>query len=306
MTRADARLVGDSFKLGYRFQGYWGTSMALAFFSAEVGAGTFLMALYHDHIPGMILGLLLAATLKPYFHLTHMGVPRKSWRAIIRPDRSWISRGAIAIGLLVGFGALYVLDRAVDLQATYGLPPFFGSIAKYVAIVAGIVVACYQGLAMAASESFTLWASPLVPASSLCYAATAGALTVLVVGWEALGDSQRAGLATVSQVLLLVDLAVVVGILLHASRKSRGGAFSVELLLKGELATTFRYLVVIAGLAAPLLLVAFGGGQRLLVALAWLAMLAGFYAFRTLLFKAAVFEPITHDLAGSIGLPGSR
>jgi hypothetical protein len=34
--------------------------------------------------------------------------------------------------------------------------------------------------------------------------------------------------------------------------------------------------------------------------------LIGFFAFRLLMFKAAVFEPITHDLAGSIGLPSSR
>jgi len=306
MTRADARLVGDSFKLGYRFQGYWGTSMALAFFSAEVGAGTFLLALYHDHLVGMIVGLALAATLKPYFHLAHMGVPRKSWRAIIRPDRSWISRGAIAIGLFIGFGALYVLDRAVGLQATFGLPPFIGALAKYMAIAAGLVVACYQGMAMAASESLTLWASPLLPASSLCYAATAGTLMLLVIGWEALSAGQRTGLQTVIQVLLLLDLVIVAGILFFASRKSRGGAFSVELLLEGELAPSFRNLVLIVGLGLPLLLMFFGGSQRLIVALAGGAMLAGFYAFRSLMFKAAVFEPITHDLAGSIGLPVSR
>ena len=41
--------------------------------------------------------------------------------------------------------------------------------------------------------------------------------------------------------------------------------------------------------------------------LGWtLAMLVGFYAFRILMFKAAVFEPISHDLAGSIGLPKAR
>ncbi|MCL4183841.1 MAG: dimethyl sulfoxide reductase anchor subunit [Burkholderiaceae bacterium] len=306
MTRTDTRLVGDSFRLGYRLQGYWGTSMAIAFFSAEVGAGTFLLALYHDHVPGMILGLLLAATLKPYFHLAHMGVPQKSWRAVIRPDRSWISRGAIAIGLLVGFGVLYVVDRGVGLGATLGLPAYVGTVAKYVAVAAGVVVCCYQGMAMAASESFTLWASPLVPVSSACYSATAGALTLLAIGWEALEAQQRAGLATLIQVLLLLDLAVVAGILLHAGRKSPGGAFSVELLLKGELAAAFRNLVVLTGLAAPLVLVAFGGAQRLAVVLAWIAMLAGFYTFRASMFRAAVFEPITHDLAGSIGLPGSR
>ena len=42
------------------------------------------------------------------------------------------------------------------------------------------------------------------------------------------------------------------------------------------------------------------------VAQACLAMLAGFYVLRFVMFKAAVCEPITHDLAGSIGLPVSR
>jgi hypothetical protein len=129
---------------------------------------------------------------------------------------------------------------------------------------------------------------------------------VLVIAWEALSAGQRADLSTVIQVLLMLDLAIVVGILFFASRKSRGGAFSVELLLKGELAASFRNLVVIVGFGLPLLLMFFGDAQRLIVALAGIAMLAGFYAFRSLMFKAAVFEPITHDLAGSIGLPVSR
>jgi hypothetical protein len=114
-----------------------------------------------------------------------LSVPRKSWRAkhpsgpvLDQPRRSrsacWSARASF----------LFVPDRAVGLQATFGLPAFIGPIAKYVAIAAGLVVACYQGMAMAASESFTLWASPLVPASSLCYAATAGTLMVLVIGWE--------------------------------------------------------------------------------------------------------------------------
>lgn len=301
MAQPNKRLVGNSFKLGYRLQSYWGTSMAIAFFAAELGTGTFLISLYFDYLLGMILGLAVAGTLKPYFHLTHMGVPQKSWRALLRPDRSWISRGAIAIGVLIGCGALYVVDRAVGV-----LPAQLASIVKILAVAAGLVVICYQGMAMSASESFTLWASPLVPAVSVSYALTAGSLTVLTIGWGALNAAQQAGLTQLLEALLLLDFALVAGILLFASNKSQGGAFSVEMLLKGELSGAFRNLVMLLGLVVPLVLLFVAGSQQMVVAAAWLAMLVGFYNFRTLMFQAAVYEPITHDLAGSIGLPRSR
>jgi DMSO reductase anchor subunit len=300
MTQTNNRLVGNSFKLGYRFQRYWDTSMALAFFAAEVGTGLFLVSFYFDLLPGMILGLAISATLKPYFHLAHMGVPGKSWRAILRPDRSWVSRGALAIGVLVGFGALHVVDRAIGLPAALGAP------VAYLAVAGALVVMCYQGMAMSDSESLTLWASPLVPVAGFCYSLTAGVLATLAIGWEALGGESRAMLSTAALALLLVDLAVVVGLLVHVKGKSKGGAFSVELLTSGEYAGKFRHLVLLLGFVVPAVLLAVAGSVREVAALALLAMLVGFLAFRLLMFKAAVFEPISHDLAGSIGLPSAR
>lgn len=299
MTQTNNRLVGNSFKLGYRFQRYWDTSMALAFFSAEVGTGLFLVSFYFDLLAGMIVGLGISATLKPYFHLAHMGVPSKSWRAVLRPDRSWVSRGALAIGVLIGFGALHVVDRAIGLPAALGAP------VGYFAVAGALVVMCYQGMAMSDSESFTLWASPLVPLASFCYSLTAGVLATLAIGWEALG-AQRAMLTNVALLLLLVDVAVVVGLLVHVKNKSKGGAFSVELLMSGEYAGKFRYLVLLLGLVVPAVLLAAAGGVQGVELLALLAMLVGFLAFRLLMFKAAVFEPISHDIAGSIGLPSAR
>ena len=122
MNTASPGLVGNSFKLGYRFQRYWDTSMALAFFSAEAGAGLFVVSACFGLTLGMLVGLLLVATLKPYFHLAHMGVPSKSWRAITRPDRSWISRGVIGIALLIGFGALHLVghDGLLELLRARG------------------------------------------------------------------------------------------------------------------------------------------------------------------------------------------
>lgn len=302
MTQTSTRLVGNSFKLGYRFQRYWDTSMAVAFFSAEVGTGLFLVSYFLDLVPGMILGLVITGTLKPYLHLAHMGVPSRSWRAIVRPDRSWISRGAIAIGVLIGCGVLYVANHSIGLA----LPASIGALLGYLAVAAALVVMCYQGMAMADSEAFTLWASPLVPLASFCYALTAGVMLALTIGWGALGAREQTMLSALAWMMPLCDLVVVVGILMLAKGKSKGGAFSVEMLLQGEYAGHFRNFVLILGLAVPVVLVAAGGASRAIVMLATGAMLVGFCGFRILMFKAAVFEPISHDLAGSIGLPAAR
>lgn len=300
MTQTSDRLVGNSFRVGYRFQRYWDTSMAIAFFSAEVGTGLFVVSLYFNFVLGMIAGLALTATLKPYFHLTHMGVPDKSWRAIIRPDRSWISRGALAIGVLVGSGGLHILDVSMGL-----LPAGLSSLVGYVALAAGLVVMCYQGFAMAHSESFALWASPLVPLSSFLYSASAGVLLCSLLGEGRLMEGQLATLHQSAPILLILVLAVVVGILVLASKKSKGGAFSVELLMKGQY-SSFRNLTLVVGLVAPIALLLAVGTTGVVAVVATLAMLVGFFNFRVLIFKAAVYEPIIDNLAGSLGLPLPR
>lgn len=303
LTPKDTRLVGNSFKLGYRFQNYWGNSMAVAFFSAEVGTGLFLVSYVHDLIVGMILGLALAGTLKPYFHLAHMGVPQKSIRALFRPDRSWISRGAIAIGFFIVPAIFYLLNVGGVFQfaSVSESLAILDTLAETTAVVAALVVITYQGFAMSHSESFTLWASPLLPVSSAAYALTAGCLLGLIVGWGSLDEGARNSLSTSALLLLLADLVVVLGILQHAKSKSKGGEFSVELLMKTKFAPVFRNLALIVGLVLPIVVLFFADGF-VAVLLAAVFMLAGFITFRILIFKAAVFEPITHDLAGRFGL----
>ena len=82
MAIEDKVFSGDTLRVGYRFQRYWDNSMAAAFFCAELGAGLYFVSLLHEITLGMILGLVLVSTGKPYFHLAHMGVPMRSWRAL--------------------------------------------------------------------------------------------------------------------------------------------------------------------------------------------------------------------------------
>ena len=302
MSNKPAEFVGTSFKLGYRFQNYWTDSMAIAFFAAEVGTGLFLVSYYFDLMIGMILGVAFAGTLKPYFHLAHMGVPGKSMRALLRPDRSWISRGALAIGFFILPAVFFLLNKSDIFQfADFGLP-MLDTLAEYTALAAGLVVIVYQGFAMSDSESFTLWASPYLPVSSAAYALTAGSLLTLIVGWGSLSGDAKGDLGAMATILLFIDLWVIISILNTAKKKSEGGRVSVELLMKDKFAPWFRNLAIIVGLIVPIIIMLIAGHTFFGVLLSAAAMLTGFMAFRFLMFKAAVFEPITHDIAGKFGL----
>lgn len=291
----DNQIVGDTFKVGYRFQRYWDTSMAAAFFCCELGAGLFMLAQYYGFKLGMLVGLLLAGVGKPYFHLAHMGVPAKAWRAMLRPDRSWISRGLIGIMLFVGAGAAYLLQLEYGLlTAIFGESAggFFTDTARVVAFAAGVVVMAYQGFAMAHSSSFALWNTGLMPISSVAYAVTTGLAALLVLGWDGFQPGVREMLVNFTLVMLLVDLCIIMSLLHGAYHGTTGGRQSVELLLQGAYSKPFIGLVIVVGIAVPALLLWAGGSSYLMVLLAAVAILAGFFTYRVLVFKAALYEPI--------------
>jgi len=118
----------------------------------------------------------------------------------------------------------------------------------------------------------------------------------------------RLGLVKLAAILIVLDFAVVMGILFHAKSKSQGGAFSVELLSKGVLAGPFPNLAILLGFVVSLALLVIAGAaaELLFVGLAWIVMLVGFFAFRLLMFRAAVFEPITTIWRAALGCLADR
>ena len=277
---------GDSFQLGYRFQSYWDFHMATAFFFGELGAGLFLVSMYFGFVPGMVLGLLCTGVGKPYYHMSHMGVPMRSWRAILRPDRSWISRGLISIVVFVPCGALVVLDALFGWSGGGA----FGKLVQILTVVSALVVMTYQGFAMSHSSAIALWNSGLMPIASLVYALTSGAAVTLALSLL-FGGIDPVVLSKIVLVLVVVTLVVLLG-LLHASYHGTTGARqSLELLIRGQFARQFLSLVFGAGVVLPLLALWLGGTSILGGLIAAVGVVAGFYYFRLLIFRAGVFEP---------------
>ena len=290
MAVQDLPIVGDSFNVGFRFQRYWDTPMANAFFACEFGAGFFLVSLLLGFVPGMIAGLVVGVSLKSYFHLSHMGVPMKSWRAIIRPDRSWISRGLMGIVALVGFGILHIGNETIGL----GLTGVLADLVKFAAAAAAVVCMTYQGFAMSHSSAISLWSTGLMPVSSFVYSAASGTMLVLATGWNSFFSDKletRQMLVTAGLFLMFGLVAVLIS-LLHASRHGSPGARkSFELLTKTLYAKWFYSLIWIVGIALPVLILWLAPNHAAVI-IATAAVLVGHYAFRLLIFKAGVFEPI--------------
>ncbi len=285
-------IVGDMFRSGFRLQRNWSWSMATAFFFGEVGAGLFFVSLFVDFLPGLIAGLGLTAIGKTTGHMLHLGQPLRAWRAIVKLDRSWVSRGLLAIILFTGFGALHILDIA---GLTFGLLP--AALAPLITAIAGaaaMVIMVYQGLAMSHSSALTLWSSGLMPVISFTYAILAGISVMIVLGLDNLLAGRPGALRSLEAIelgLVFYALVMLASLLHAAAYGSKGGQQSVMLLLRGPYAKWFIPLVIVVGLAVPALpitLTGEGSGVAVLVAG---ALLIGYYSFRILIFKAAVYDP---------------
>lgn len=294
MAVRDLPIVGDSFNVGFRLQRHWDTPMANAFFSCEAGAGLFLVSMLIGFVPGMIVGLIVGVGLKAFFHLTHMGVPFRSWRAAIRPDRSWTSRGVMGIAVLVAFGLAHIFIGYYGLAAAWGLPGVVTDLVMFGAAVGALSCMTYQGFAMSHSSAISLWSTGLMPVSSFVYALTSGVLLTLALGWNGYFAEQAAvrGILVTVGLFSCLALAAVLLSLMHAARHGAPGAQkSFELLAQTVYAKWFYLLIWIVGVITPVLILWLAPGYQAIIVAA-LAVLVGHYAFRVLIFKAGVFEPI--------------
>lgn len=288
MNNATSQMVGDSFRVGFRFQRHWDNWMAYAFFCGEVGAGTFFVSMLFNSVAGMLLGLLITGCGKTWFHISHMGVPKKSWRAILRPDRSWVSRGLVGIVFFIGAGSIHMLNVAFG----HPLPGVLGIPVALVAGAAALLVSTYQGLAMSHSTAIALWSSAVLPVSSILYAMTCGTALCLLFDGHSLGLAAMAQLHNVLMLLLFLDAMVLLSLLHGAWNGSPGARMSAELLSKTIYARFFHGLVVGAGIMLPLLLLWTGGFSFVARLFAAIGILSGFLTFRVLMFKAGVYDPI--------------
>ena len=124
--------------------------------------------------------------------------------------------------------------------------------------------------------------------SSLLYSLVIGVAVALVI----LPGPQGLGLAS-TQLLLLLGLGVMHLMFLHGGwHGSPGAKTSVELLLQTLYAKWYWGLVIALGIILPALLLWALPDSKLVAMVAAASTLTGFMAWRILIFKIGVYEPI--------------
>lgn len=275
----------DEFRVGFDFQREWvqgrGLLLLAAFYLGGVGGGLFLASLIAGWHTGLLIGIGVVALGKGSAHLLFLGHPERFWRAMMRPQSSWISRGILfLIGFLVFGLAYYVVGGSVLL----GLSAFFA-----------FCLIMYTGFVMAASPAISFWNNPLLPLLFITAALWSGA-SVAEVAHSLWGiDMNVGGLGVLGLVAGSAAVVVLFCYLVVNYYSTIAAKEAVLFLALGRLAWLFYGGVVVLGLVIPLAILVpayLGEVPALALAVAGFSELAGSLCLRYALLRAGIFAPI--------------
>ncbi len=266
-----------------------GKTIWLALFFTETGAGLFFVSIFFKNPLGMILGWVLCLVLGCGFFMMHMGHPLRAYRAILRPQSSWISRGGIFLGSFGALGALYIL-------LSYLMPARDFMVLKIIVGLLCILVAIYAGMLMSYVRAVPLWNSGLLPMSYVVAGLWSGAEILLAV--HLLTGAPIEQLELWISILLPSFALVLILYLISITSSSPIGWASVKRIIAGDLALHFYLGAVIIGLLFPIIVVLYSlsvGIASVAPALILAAVacgLIGDLTIRYCILKGALYSPV--------------
>jgi len=264
--------------------------VALSMSTEGVGAAVFVLSLLAGSMGAAFVGLgLVGVGATALF--THLGHPLRFWRVISKTHVTWISRGAIFTGGLIGFGGLsLILPEGNAL----------GMLCQMISLMCALVVMLYTGFLFSSMNSIPFWNTSLLPILFLVHSiASAGVvmLGLLALSGQRLADSPR----EVSAVLAMLLFSLVLSwVYTKSAPSSEAARESVRLLTQGKLKSLFLVGGGVVGLAVPIVLVMLsyaisldmGVVSGLFVFVALVLRIAGDMAFRNAVLRAGVYAPV--------------
>ncbi len=266
-----------------------GILLWLAFFFGGIGSGLYLVSLWLDSLTGMVAGWLIVLVLKGAAHLAFLGHPWRAWRAVLRPQTSWVSRGLIAI-------VLFALCGALQFMFAYLLPGSSAEVVlKVITGLLAVVIAMYTGFALSCLTGVPFWNNGLLPVLFLACGITGGlglALAIALAG----GDMPLAAVETGAQYMLLIFPLLLVMYIWSATYAQPAGKASVAELLTGRTLPWFWGGLIVCGLVIPGAISAYAlvAGE---VSHAWLSLsvvceVIGGLSLRYCILKVGIYHPL--------------
>jgi len=304
---------------GFEHQAEWGVGrggwvsnslyLLVALYLGGIGAGAALISLYLGRENSdwyFVAGYVIGFVGKGFFHMLFLGNPRRFWRAALRPQSSWISRGVIALGLFGVTGLLYILWPVFEVFGGAGdaeLP-----LAIINATLLGILI-LYDGFLLNAATGIGAWNTSL--------------MLVLFPVFNLLGGVGLVGalygpihkdvpldigyLHEIETVLLVVGAIVLGGYLLTLYNNPLSRLSELEAVV-GRKRYVFWIAVVGGGIVAPLIVTALSLSTDAAVgimAAAALAAVLSDYAFKYVVLSIGEHPPV-YTPSRATWLGGSR
>lgn len=282
--------MSKKYSTGVRFNHHMGLLETLSFLGEGIGAALFVTAVATGRWALGVLGVVFVCGAVVSL-LAHLGMPRRSWRAIARLATSWVSRGSFAISAFIGVATLSLA------AGHFGWPqPYAGGL-ELAAVLLSIPVMVYGGVLLRSMRAIRLWRGPFLPLVFVAHSlASAFTVTLALARWS--GDGAVPGWlqqACLAGLLLAATLSLV-----HLARAERsiGVKASLERLLAGDLRLKLVLGAALAGIVVPFAAVLASGNAQAqettsaLLALAALCRLYGDFAYRNAIVLAGAYEPI--------------
>lgn len=211
-----------------------------------------------------VLGWVLIVLFKLPFHLAYLGRPLRFWRAIPPFTKawrtSWLARGMFFSIVFTGAGFLQIVFwyflRWGDLSASAS--DALTVLSWIVGIVAGVFIlltGVYCGFAMSYCKSLPFWNTGLLPIVFVIMGVADG--LALTMGVNLITGADEAAISDLefwSRILLVVNALLIAGYLARAYQRHSAAELAAQDLIKGSTAWVFWVLLVILGIATPLVI----------------------------------------------------
>jgi len=258
-----------------------------------------------------VLGWVLIVLFKLPFHLVYLGRPLRFWRAIPPFTKawktSWLARGMFFSTVFVGTGFLQIvfwyLLHWTDLSA--GAADVVTVLAWIVGIVAGVFIiltGVYCGFAMSYCKSLPFWNTGLLPIVFVIMGIADGLALTMGVSLMTGKDVPLETLESWSRILLVVNALLNAGYLIRAYRRHSTAELAAQDLIKGSTAWVFWILLVVLGIAVPLvisfatMLVGEAPAESLLI-VAIVCHTVGAFALKYSVLKVGIYRSVLPKVA---------
>ena len=243
-----------------RFMG--GTQKALLRLATYVG------------VPFAIIGVLLL--------IVDLGVPIRFWHLLVQFDLvsamslgTWILFVWVAAAVIMIF--LWNIGRFISVEWARPILARIANALSWIAFIFAALLMTYTGVLLASSNQ-PLWAGTvLVPCLFVASAVSTGVAVVLITAIfrrdEAISRRTIARLAEADAVVIVIEMAILIGFAIWSGVSSMGGAAEgLKILTIGALAPAFWVGVVLLALLIPLGLELRNWGKEIRGRATWLAV----------------------------------